>query len=199
MRKILVAIAAVFIITLALNGFSENAQAANETYNVKKGDSLWLVSQKFGVPVAAIKKVNNKKSDQVYVGESLQIPYIVKESEKDLLARLIRAEAEGESYAGKVAVGTVVLNRVDSPLFPNTLKEVIYEISPGGYYAFEPVKNGEINKPADADSKKAVEEALEFRGQGRGSLFYYNPDKTDNQWMRTRQVTTKIGNHLFAK
>src|SRR5699024_2908129 len=128
-----------------------------------------------------------------------KIPYLVTESEKDLFARLVSAEAEGESYAGKVAVATVVLNRVDSPLFPNTLKKVIYEISPGGYYAFEPVKNGEINKPADSASKKAVEEALDFRGQGRGSLFYYNPDKTDSRWMRSRQVTIKIGNHVFAK
>ncbi|MGV2503495.1 peptidoglycan-binding protein, partial [Priestia megaterium] len=57
----------------------------------------------------------------------------------------------------------------------------------------------EINKAADADAKKAVNEALAFRGQGKGSLFFFNPDKTSDQWLRQKQVTITIGNHVFAK
>ncbi|MFH7445052.1 cell wall hydrolase, partial [Pseudomonas syringae pv. tagetis] len=89
----------------------------------------------------------------------------------DLMARLVRAEAEGEPYAGKVAVATVILNRVASPEFPNSIKAVINEVS-NGHYAFTPVQNGQINQPADAASKQAVNEALAFRGQGSGSVYF---------------------------
>jgi N-acetylmuramoyl-L-alanine amidase len=114
------------------------------------------------------------------------------------LARLVHAEAKGEPYAGKVAVATVVLNRVDHPDFPNTVKDVIYEVS-GGSYAFTPVQNGTINKPADAESYRAVNEALAFRGLGNGSLYFYNPDKISSSWVLSRNVTLTIGNHVFAK
>ena len=190
---------AMFIVTILLLMFTGTSTLAKTKHTIKSGETLWTVSQKYGVPLASLQKVNHKYTDELHVGETLTIPHIVTESEKDLLARLVRAEAQGESYAGKVAIATVVLNRVDSSLFPNTVRDVIYEVSPGGVYAFSPVENGEINKPADYASKKAVVEALAFRGQGRGSLYFYNPDKTDNKWIRSRQVTTVIGNHVFAK
>ena len=79
--------------------------------------------------------------------------------ERDLFNRLVEAEAKGESYEGKVAVATVVLNRLDSPEFPNTVTEVITQVV-GNSYAFSPVQNGEINKPASEEAKQAVEEAL---------------------------------------
>ncbi|MED3878111.1 cell wall hydrolase [Priestia aryabhattai] len=118
----------------------------------------------------------------------------VNKNDKELLARLVSAEAKGEPYAGKVAVATVVLNRVDSSKFPDTVKGVIYQ---KGQYS--PVSNGQINKPADKGSKKAVEEAINFQGQGKGSLFFFNPDKTGDQWLRQKQETIKIGQHVFAK
>lgn len=135
----------------------------------------------------------------LYVGERIKIPASVSESEKDLLARLVRAEAQGEPYAGKVAVATVVLNRVDHPGFPNTVHDVIYERTSTGHYAFTPVANGQINKPADAESIRAVNEALAFRGQGSGSLYFYNPKTATNQWIKSRPITVIIGNHVFAK
>jgi N-acetylmuramoyl-L-alanine amidase len=87
---------------------------------------------------------------------------------------------------------------VKSADFPNTVRGVIYQIS-NGHYAFTPVANGEINKPADAESKRAVNEALAFMGKGNGSLFFYNPKTASSQWIFSREVTVTIGNHRFAK
>ncbi|MFS0861840.1 cell wall hydrolase [Fredinandcohnia sp. 179-A 10B2 NHS] len=186
-------------LSLSLFGFSTNADAASSTHTVKSGDTFWNIGKQYGVSVLDLKKVNNKTTDMIYPGQQLVIPEGITAADKDLLARLVNAEAIGEPYAGKVAVATVVLNRVDSASFPNTIKGVIYERPAGGNYAFTPVQNGEINKAADAESIRAVEEALAFRGQGNGSLFFFNPAKSNNAFMMSREVTVVIGNHRFAK
>jgi len=94
-----------------------------------------------------------------------------------------------------------VLNRLDHADFPNTIHDVIYETYENKkYYAFSPVENGEINKPADKDSIKAVEEAIDFRGKGKGSLFFYNTKTSTSRWIEeNRTVTITIANHTFAK
>ncbi|WP_078430330.1 cell wall hydrolase [Alkalihalobacterium alkalinitrilicum] len=187
----------IFTMSLLLFGFTSNADA-NTTHTVRSGESLWIIGNQYGVPISSIKRVNNKTSDMVFAGERLSIPAGVTASERDLMARLVRAEAEGEPYAGKVAVATVVLNRVDHKDFPNTVRSVINEVS-NGHYAFSPVQNGRINRAADAESIRAVNEALAFRGQGSGSVFFYNPRIATNHWIATRQHTVTIGNHVFAK
>ncbi|WP_342431013.1 cell wall hydrolase [Neobacillus sp. FSL H8-0543] len=118
--------------------------------------------------------------------------------EKDLFARIVEAEAKGESYEGKVAVATVVLNRVESPHFPNTVTDVINEVV-GDAYAFTPVQNGEIKKPASDEAIQAVDEALTRKDRLNNSIYFYNPDIATDDWITTRQVVTKIGNHVFAK
>lgn len=118
--------------------------------------------------------------------------------EKDLFARLVEAEAKGESYEGKVAVATVVLNRVDSPEFPNTVTDVIHEVV-GEAYAFTPVQNGEINNPASDDAIRAVEEALTRQDRLNDSVYFYNPDIATDTWITTRETVKTIGNHVFAK
>ena len=118
--------------------------------------------------------------------------------EKDLFARLVEAEAKGESYEGKVAVATVVLNRVDSPEFPNSISGVINEVV-GGTYAFSPVQNGEIKKPASTDTIRAVEEALTRQDRLNDSIYFYNPEIATDKWITTREVVKTIGNHVFAK
>jgi len=187
-----------FVVILSFFAFTIETNAST-VHTVKSGDTLWKVALHYGVPVDAIKNVNNKSSNLIMVGERLRIPASISAADRELLAQLVRAEAEGEPYAGKVAVATVVLNRVDSHLFPNTVRGVIYEVSPGGHYAFSPVQNGRINRAADADSRRAVTEALAFRGQGSGSLYFYNPRTSTSQWITTRPITVRIGNHVFAR
>ncbi|WP_243298630.1 cell wall hydrolase [Bacillus litorisediminis] len=114
-----------------------------------------------------------------------------------LLARLVHAEAKGEPYVGKVAVATVVLNRVEHHQFPDTVKEVIYEKN-----AFEPILNGSINEPADKEAYKAVHEALVDQAQDEGNseelLYFYNPETATSDWIFTRETVKTIGNHAFA-
>lgn len=183
---------------LTILSFGESAEA-NSVHTVQNGDTLWNLGIHYGVPVQAIKSVNNKHTNYLFVGERLNIPAAISAADRDLLARLVRAEAEGEPYAGKVAVATVVLNRVDSSLFPNSVRGVITEVTSTGHYAFSPVQNGRISRPADSDSIRAVNEAIAFRGQGSGSLYFYNPRTSTNQWITTRPVTVRIGNHVFAR
>ncbi|MDF1510504.1 cell wall hydrolase [Robertmurraya sp. DFI.2.37] len=185
-------ISLVVFLTIIFAGVGSSLAA---THTVNKGDTYWKIGIQYGVPVKTLMSVNNAKNSTLSIGQKLAIPASsVTSSEKDLLARLVEAEAKGEPYAGKVAVATVVLNRVDSSLFPNTVNGVVYQSS-----QFTPVSNGQINKAASADSMKAVNEALAFRGQGSGSLYFYNPAKTTNTWLRSKATTIKIGNHVFAK
>ncbi|SDH81501.1 N-acetylmuramoyl-L-alanine amidase [Alteribacillus persepolensis] len=170
-----------------------------KAYTVNKGDTLWSIGVEHGVSVLDLKEINKKNTMHVREGEYLHIPESITSSERDLLERLVSSEAEGESYAGKVAVATVVLNRVSSSEFPNTINEVIYDVSATGNPSFSPVMDGSIHEPADAQSKKAVKEALAFEGMGSGSLFFYNPAIATNHWISTRETTSVIGNHVFAK
>ncbi|MGP4041138.1 cell wall hydrolase [Gracilibacillus sp. D59] len=195
MRKIQVLLASFIIVTglTVMPGFVEG-------YTVKQGDTFWKIAQKYGVSTNELMHINNYSSSMLYPGENLTIPASISESDKELIARLVHAEAKGEPYAGKVAVATVILNRVDHPNFPNTIKGVVYETyENGAIHAFSPVANGEINKPANSEAKRAVEEAIAFRGQGQGSIYFYNPDTAVSSWIFEQQTTVKIGNHVFAK
>ncbi|AND39654.1 cell wall hydrolase [Cytobacillus oceanisediminis] len=117
----------------------------------------------------------------------------IKEEEKKLLARLVQAEAKGEPFEGKVAVADVVLNRVEHEQFPDTVKDVIYQKN-----AFEPVQNGSINEPASNEAVQAVETALVDKEQNEELLYFYNPETATSQWIFSREVVKKIGNHAFA-
>lgn len=110
-----------------------------------------------------------------------------------LLSKLVYAEARGESYKGQVAVAAVVLNRVASASFPNTISGVIYQSG-----AFSCVSNGSINNVPDATAIRAARDALNGWDPTGGCLYYYNPKKTGDKWIRTRTVKTVIGNHRFA-
>jgi len=110
-----------------------------------------------------------------------------------LLSRLVYAEARGESYKGQVAVAAVVLNRVASASFPNTISGVIFQSG-----AFSCVSNGAINNTPDGTAIRAALDALNGWDPTGGCLYYYNPRATKDQWIRTRTVKTVIGNHSFA-
>jgi len=117
-------------------------------------------------------------------------------SDVQLLARAINGEARGEPYEGQVAVGAVILNRVKSPNFPNTIAGVIYQ--PG---AFTAVSDGQINVPIDPKSTvvKAAQDALNGWDPTYGCIYYWNPATATSKWIWSRKVVVKIGKHNFAK
>lgn len=115
------------------------------------------------------------------------------ESNVYLLARIISAEARGEPYIGQVAVGAVVLNRIEHPSFPDTLSGVIYQDG-----AFTAITDGQFDQPTADSAYQAAREALSGNDPTGGAIYYYNPDKTSNQWIRSRPVIKRIGAHLFC-
>ncbi len=115
------------------------------------------------------------------------------QSDYNLLARLISAEARGESYTGQVAVGAVVLNRVEHPSFPNTISGVIYQKG-----AFSCLDDGQFNQPVAESSYRAAQDALNGWDPSGGAIYYYNPVTATNQWIRSRPVIIQIGKHLFC-
>ncbi|MBN7771773.1 cell wall hydrolase [Clostridium aminobutyricum] len=118
------------------------------------------------------------------------------EKDLDVLARLITAEAQGEPYDAKVAVGAVVMNRVESGLWAATIKDVIYQ-NINGYYQFTPVANGWINKPAESESIKAAQAALSGVDPTSGAQFYYD-DKATNTWILSKPISVQIGHMTYA-
>lgn len=111
-----------------------------------------------------------------------------------LLARVIHGEAGAEPYEGKVAVGAVILNRVRSSLFPNTLAGVIYQPN-----AFESVTNGIVNQAPTDESLRAAQDAMNGWDPTYGCIYFWNPAKPVNKWIWSRQIVTTIGGHVFAK
>ena len=115
-------------------------------------------------------------------------------SDVNLLARLISAEARGEPYVGQVAVGAVVLNRMEHPSFPSTLSGVIYQDG-----AFSCLDDGQFDEPVAESAYQAARDALNGWDPSGGAIYYYNPAKTSNAWMHSRPVIVTIGSHVFCK
>ena len=110
-----------------------------------------------------------------------------------LLARLISAEARGEPYVGQVAVGAVVLNRVEHPSFPNTISGVIYQ--PG---AFSCLDDGQFDEPISESAYRAAQEALDGSDPSSGAIYYFNPVTATSAWIWSRPLIVQIGNHRFC-
>lgn len=112
----------------------------------------------------------------------------------NLLSRLVYGEARGEPYSGQVAVAAVVLNRVKSSSFPNTVSGVIYQSG-----AFDVVSDGQINMTPNATAKKAAQDAINGWDPSYGAIYYFNPSTATNKWIWSRPMTVKIGKHRFCK
>lgn len=110
-----------------------------------------------------------------------------------LLAKCVYAEARGEPYAGQVAVAAVILNRVASPDFPNSISGVIYQP-----WAFTAVNDGQITLEPDQTAYNAAQDALNGWDPTYGCLYYYNPTTATSQWIYSRQTVVQIGEHIFA-
>lgn len=115
------------------------------------------------------------------------------ESDVQLLASIISAESRGEPYEGQVAVGAVIMNRIAHPSFPNTLSGVIYQEG-----AFSCLYDGGINAAVADSAYQAAREAINGSDPTGGAIYYYNPTKTTNKWIWSRQVVAVIGAHRFA-
>ncbi len=115
-------------------------------------------------------------------------------SNLNLLSRLIYGEARGEPYTGQVAVGAVVMNRVKSSSFPNTIAGVIYQSG-----AFDVVSDGQINLTPNSTAKKAAQDALNGWDPSYGAIYYFNPSTATNKWIWSRPMTVTIGKHRFCK
>ncbi len=197
---------------------------------VGQGDTLYWISQRYGVSVDDLKTVNGLWGSELYAGMRILIPlentspvrrpeslpsrgninrgqhirygtgvYYTQE-ERVLLARVIEAEAGGEPYMGKVAAGAVVVNRVKSDKFPNSIKDVIYQVDELGKYQFEPVLDGRLfSVTPSSDSYKAADEVLGGLDPTGGALFFFNPYKISNRWLLSKPVIYRVGDHVFAK
>lgn len=110
-----------------------------------------------------------------------------------LLARLISAEARGEPYEGQVAVGAVVLNRVDHASFPNSISGVIYQPQ-----AFSCIDDGQFNEPISESAYRAAQDAMNGSDPSGGAIYYFNPATATSKWIWSRPLIVQIGNHRFC-
>lgn len=115
-------------------------------------------------------------------------------SNLNLLARVVYGEARGEPYSGQVAVAAVVLNRVKSSSFPNTISGVVYQSG-----AFDAVRDGQINLSPNSTAIKAAQDALNGWDPSYGAIYYFNPATATNKWIWSRPMTVTIGRHRFCK
>jgi N-acetylmuramoyl-L-alanine amidase len=111
----------------------------------------------------------------------------------NLLARLISAEARGEPYNGQVAVGAVVLNRMEHPSFPNTMSGVIFQKG-----AFSCIDDGQFNEPVEESCYQAAQDALNGADPSGGALYYFNPETATSAWIWSRPLIVQIGKHRFC-
>lgn len=150
--------------------------------------------RKNGLTVDGIAGPNTLKAMGIYTSSTTSSSSSSHSSDVNLLARLIYGEARGEPYTGQVAVGAVVLNRVKSSKFPNTIAGVIYQAG-----AFDVVSDGQINMSPDSTAKKAASDALNGWDPTYGSIYYFNPNTATNSWIWSRPHTITIGKHRFCK
>ena len=189
---------------------TSSSPITGEKYTVKKGDTLFLIAQRANVSANRLKELNNLSSDMIYENQTLKIKGSVNNSSSQVasrgsernedlywLSRIIHAEAQGESYEGKVAVGNVIVNRVNSGKFPNTIKGVVFD-KQDGYTQFSPVIDGTIYNTPNAESIKAATAVLNGARPVGNALYFLNPRKSTNFWItQNRQYIKTIGLHDF--
>lgn len=188
----------------------------HNVHTVRQGENLYRLSRRYGTNLAVIRKVNDLKDTHIFPGMRLIIPdggsaggsakvqpvfsgrTNFSKDDIYLLARLIHAEARGESLKGQIAVGAVIMNRLGSGSFPGNIRQIIFQKN-NGVYQFTPVQDGQINLEPDRTSFYAAEMAIKGNDPTGGALFFYNPETSSDRWIRTLPVTKVIGNHVFAK
>lgn len=169
--------------------------SADGKYGEKTRDAVILFQKRNGLTVdGRVGKATAAALGVTLTSSTSSSASTIVSADQKLLAKLVYAEARGESYKGQVAVAAVVLNRVASSSFPNTISGVIYQTG-----AFSCVSNGSINNTPNDTAIRAALDAMNGWDPTNGCLYYYNPGKTSDSWIRTRTVVTVIGNHYFAR
>lgn len=199
MKRMIVCL--ICVVILVSFYYSAQKVRAEWTYTTHRGDTLFNIAKRTGVTMNTIKTRNGFDSNYLRIGQKIIVPTSdantmppMRTSGDDaLLARLIFAEAGTEPYVGKVAVGGVVLNRVQNPRFPKTVAAVIYQP-----HAFESVSNGLINHTPSSEAQKAAWDALRGWDPSGGALYFFNPAKPVSPWIWARQIINRIGKHVFA-
>jgi N-acetylmuramoyl-L-alanine amidase len=190
------------IVLIASPFYISEIGRADWTYTVQRGDTLFRVAQKTGLTINDIRERTGLNRTHLRIGERLKIPTsgnaitteIPASGNLNLLAHLINGEAASEPYVGKVAVGGVVMNRIQNPRFPKTIAGVVYQP-----HAFESVSNGIFNRPVNNESLRAAVDAISGWDPSGGALYFFNPAKTNNPWIWARSIVTQIGRHVFAR
>lgn len=124
---------------------------------------------------------------------SMQLPYGYTEQDLQILANAVYGEARGEPYEGQVAVAAVILNRLESPEFPDTISEIIFQP-----LAFTAVADGQIWLTPNERAKQAVLDAINGWDPSENALYYFNPKTATSKWIWTRQQIKQIGEHIFC-
>jgi N-acetylmuramoyl-L-alanine amidase len=176
------------------------AQAA-VTHRITRGESLYKIAARNGVSVIDLKQTNGLRGNLIFAGDRLTIPDEVNQkpaqptpTDLELLARLVTAEAGGESFQGQVAVASVILNRVEDGRFPRTITGNVFK-----RHEFESVSNGQIWRQPTPEAYRAAKAALRGWDPTSGARFFFNPAKvSSHSWVWTRTVIDRIGNHVFA-
>ncbi|MDW7650452.1 MAG: cell wall hydrolase [Bacillota bacterium] len=148
--------------------------------------------------IGLIKELAAEETDGEFAAVMAAAEFNFTAAELDLFARIVHAEAEGESFTGQVAVAATILNRIRSERYPDTMSGVVYQVV-SGKYQYSPVLDGRINRPAGESAKRAIQEALAGNDPTGGATGFYNPSKTSNQWVRQQPVVTSIGSHVFFR
>ena len=173
-------------------------------HNIQNGDSLYKIAVNNRTSVKDLQQANGLAGDRIYPGGKLVIPENsnfsqgttgnVRKNDVDLLARLVNAEAGAESFKGKVAVASVILNRSEDKRFPKTIAGNIFQP-----HQFESVSNGLIWQEPTRDSYKATEVAIKGWDPTYGAKYFFNPDKLKGpSWVQSRRIVERIGNHVFG-
>lgn len=201
-RKINLPIAASLLTCVFLFFMAIPVHAA-VNHTVKQGDTLFYISKRYGTSVNLLMKENGLNSEMIYPGQVLRIPGGQTPSRSSALgyttddvywlARAVYGEARGEPYIGQVAVAAVIINRVESPNFPKSIKEVIFEPQ-----AFTAVTDGQIYLDPNDTAIRAAREALNGADPSAGALYYWNPEKATSKWIWSRTIIKRIGKHVFG-
>lgn len=214
MRKIIkITVAAILIFvlsTVCVSALSKIGSRSNEVREIQTRLKNWgyysgevdgIFGTKTKNAVIKFQKANGLAADGIAGKKTLEALGInskntsggYNSSDYDLLARIISAEARGEPYEGQVAVGAVVLNRMEHPSFPDTLSGVVYQKG-----AFSCLNDGQFYEPVADSAYKAATDALNGYDPSSGAIYYYNPAKSTNKWIFSRKIITTIGKHRFC-